>query len=272
MRLAISNIAWTPAEDDAVGEAMRREGAAAVEIAPTLYWPDPLAASAAEVDACREAWARRGFPVAALQSLLFGQPHLQLFGDTSDEMARRLEGMAGLAARLGAPVMVFGSPKNRLRGSLSPAQALERAVPFFRRLGEAAARRGVALCLEPNPPQYGCDFVTTAAEGRELVERVGSPGFGLHLDLAGMRLAGEDGPAELGRSLPWLRHVHFSAPGLGQVLPGAADYRAAAEALSAGGYQGFVSVEMRAEGDAAARVARVAETLRFVHALAGDGA
>ena len=40
-RLAVSNIAWEPHEDDAVAEVLRREGVTGVEIAPTKWRPTP---------------------------------------------------------------------------------------------------------------------------------------------------------------------------------------------------------------------------------------
>lgn len=247
MRLAISNIAWKASEDDAVAEVMRRAGADAVELAPTVYWKDPLAAARSDRVALRDAWAARGLPVAALQSLLFGFPDLNLFdASTRGAMLDRLRGMLAVAADLGAGPLVFGSPRNRRRGDLTWAAALEVAVPFFRELGDEAARLGVCLCVEPNPPAYGCDFVTTAAEGRELVERVGASGFRLHLDAAGLLLAGDEPAVEMARSVHLLSHVHFSAPQLGPVGPGSAvDYTAVAAALRAAGYGGVVSIEMR---------------------------
>ncbi|HET8734062.1 MAG TPA: sugar phosphate isomerase/epimerase family protein [Anaeromyxobacteraceae bacterium] len=267
MRLVVSNIAWKPDDDEAVGSVLRECGADAVELAPTAYWPDPLIANAGERAVLRRAWEGRGLPVVALQSLLFGYPQLNLFDPAPRDATReRLAGMLEVAADLGAGVLVFGSPRNRARGALGDEEALAVAVPFFRALGDRAAALGVCLCIEPNPPAYGCDFVTTPAQGRELVARVGSPGFGLHLDAAGTLLAGEDPVAEAGRAAATLRHFHASAPQLGPVGPGAGvDYAGAIGALVRGGYRGDVSIEMRSAEAPEARLAavrRAVETIR----------
>lgn len=269
MRLAISNIAWTPAQDGDAAAELRAAGADAVELAPTTIWPDPLLASAADRRAVRDLWAARGFPIVALQSLVFGRPDLQLFDPgTRGELLDRLVGICEVARELGATRLVFGSPKNRLRGALSPEAAFEAAVPFFGEVGRAAEALGVVLCVEPNPVQYGCDFVTTAAEGRALVEAVASPGFGLHLDAAGMLLAGDDAPAEIARSLRLLRHVHLSAPQLGPVGAGSpVDARAIVGALARGGYDGVLSIEMRAGATEAENLARVREALGLAAGL-----
>jgi sugar phosphate isomerase/epimerase len=269
VRFAISNIAWASAQDQEVAAEMRAAGAAGVEVAPTAIWPDPLRASADDRREYRDRWRARGLPVVALQSLVFGRPDLQLFDDrTRGELRDRLHGMLEVARDLGAAPLVFGSPRNRTRGALAPGAALEIAVPFFRELGDAAQRLGVVLCVEPNPPAYGCDFITTAAEGRALVDSVASPGFRLHLDAAGMFLAGDVATEEIARGAHLLGHVHLSAPNLGPVGPGApVDFPAIVKALRTCRYQGLVSIEMRAAPEPAAALANVREALRFVSAL-----
>jgi sugar phosphate isomerase/epimerase len=246
VRIAASNLAWDAAADDGVARILEEAGVEGVELAPSKVWPDPDAATEDEAAAVRRSWAGRGFPVVALQSLLFTHPDLRLFGpaDGRAELAAVLRKVIDLASWLGAHALVFGSPKNRARGDLPEAQATEIAAEFFRAAGTYAADRGTCLCIEPNPPEYGCDFVTNAAEGRSLVAAAGSPGFGLHLDAGGMSLAA-DGPDEAAASVPVLRHFHASEPGLKPVDEArGAEHRAVAEALTAAGYEGWVSLEM----------------------------
>ena len=79
-RLAVSNIAWEPQENDAVAEVLRREGVNGVEIAPTKWRARPFDATAEEIAEYRRGWEDRGLRIVSLQSLLFGRPELQLFG------------------------------------------------------------------------------------------------------------------------------------------------------------------------------------------------
>lgn len=262
MRLAISNIAWTPAEDRSVAAQMRAHGFTGVEIAPTKYWPRPLAATAAQVREVREFWTGEGLPAVAMQSLLFGSEGLALFAEDAARaaMAAYLTGVIRLGARLGVGVLVFGSPKNRLRGALSAEAADKIAIPFFRTLGAIAAGEGVCLCIEPNPAAYGCDWITTSAEGLRLVGAMDSPGFGLHLDAAGMTLSGEEVSAAITNATGAIRHFHASAPDLAPVgEDGIVDHAALAMALRAQNYARIISIEMR-EATAAipAALARIA--------------
>ena len=164
LRLAVSNIAWNADEDDAIGLLLQSEGVAGVEIAPTKWRERPLDATSREIADYRRAWEERGLRIVSMQSLLFGRPDLQLFGDTRSALTDFLIRTIELGANLGAHALVFGSPRNRVRGELSPVDAMSTAVDFFRPLGEHAAAHGVTLCIEASPPDYGCDFVTTTAE------------------------------------------------------------------------------------------------------------
>jgi sugar phosphate isomerase/epimerase len=249
MKLAISNLAWDNAHDAAVAALMQSHGLAGVEIAPTKVWDEPLDASDSEIESYVEFWTGFGIQIVALQSLLFNKPDLQLFlsDDSRSEMRSYLEGIIELASKLGAQILVFGSPKNRTRGDIDSATAEKIAIPFFRTIGDYARDCGVTFCIEPNPVQYGCDWITTSAEGSHLVDSVGSQGFGLHLDAAAMTLSTEDPATAIPRAINALRHFHISEPNLKPVgsspSPGS-DHSRFAKSLKATGYNGWMSIEM----------------------------
>ena len=256
MKLAMSAIAWEPPDDDEAARILRDLGFAGVELAPTKIFARPDAATDAEIATCQKAWESRGLPIVALQALLFGRPDLTMFGATRDATLDYLSRIIRLGARLGAGALVFGSPRNRARESLSMSQAWPRAVDFFARLGVVAAEAGTCLCIEPNPPRYGADFIVDSKEALRLVEEVASPGFGLHLDAACAQLAGEDFPARIRASARVLRHVHLSEPDLAPVRAGGSvDLSAIAAALQDISYAGYVSVEMKPAGLDAVRAA-----------------
>jgi D-psicose/D-tagatose/L-ribulose 3-epimerase len=251
VRLTASNIAWKPAEDEAAAEALRQAGAGGVEIAPTAAWPRPLEATAQQVREYRKWWEDRGLRISSMQALLFGKPELRIFGDEAARKAtfEHLAGMIRLGGALGAGALVFGSPKNRAVGSMPRAAAEDVAVAFFRGLGEIAVEHGTRLCIEPNPPEYGADFITTAAEGLALVHKAGSKGFCLHLDAGGMTMSKDPLSPEVFAEAV---HFHASEPNLAPVGSGGTggtDHAAFAGALRAAGYHGWISIEMRAAGE-----------------------
>ncbi len=268
MNLAISNIAWERDEEAAAAEIMATLGISRVEIAPTKVWDVPLEATDAQIKAYRRWWERQGIQIVALQSLNYGHPEFQIFGDATlrDQFLAYLKGIISLGAKLGAKVLVFGSPKNRLVGELPASQAHAIAVEFFGDLGQTAADHGVVFCIEPNPPAYGCDFVTNTHTGIGLVQAVSSPGFGLHLDAAGLTLAGGDPAGAIREAMPSLRHFHLSEPFLEEIGPGQVDHENISKTLRETSYSQVVSIEMKA-GPAGSNVDRVRRALEFAQKI-----
>ena len=146
---------------------------------------------------------------------------------------------------MGAEALVFGSPKNRRIGDQDPEAVRPSALEFFGQLAEMAERHGTAVVLEANPPEYGADFVTRAAEAAEPVRRVGQPGLRLHLDTACMSLAGDDCAAVLAGAADLLHHFHISEPRLERVTDATLDHPGFAACLRRSGFDRWVSIEMR---------------------------
>ena len=182
-----------------------------------------------------------------MQALLYGMPYTALFegADLRARMFAQLVAVIEMAGLLGTRNLVFGSPKHRIKGVMTMPEAIEDAAPFFRRLGEVASDNDVCLCIEPNPEHYGCDFVTDSTEGIALVDAVNHPGFGLHLDAAGMTLAGENVESAISAAGPRLRHFHISEKDLAPIGSGSVDHAAVAAALADSDYPGWLSIEMR---------------------------
>ncbi len=272
MKLAISNIAWGPLEDSEMLRVLQLEHIHGVEIAPTKMWPTPLEATRRELLEYRAFWEGGGLTIVALQALLYGRPELTIF-ESAEQRAMTLDYLRRIidvGAELGAGRLVFGSPRHRRVGTLSTADALSIAVPFFAELGAHSAAAGVVLCIEPNAPQYGCDFVRTTAEAEELIRLVDSPGFGLHLDAGIMTLVGDAPDESISSTRDLLRHFHVSEPELKRIGLGGVEHEGFAAALRLAGYNEWVSIEMRppAEGSGVPQVVDAIDVARRAYGTA----
>lgn len=268
-RLAMSNIAWTNEEEPAVARKLQQLGVTAIEIAPTKRWDDPTKATEAEILEYREWWAQYGIEVVAFQSMLFARPDLKLFESTENraECLDYLRSFIALAGHIGAKRMVFGSPKNRQRGEMSYEEAFAIAKDFFTKIAKTAEENGVVFCLEPNAPQYNCDFVTNVKEGAALVQAVAHPGFRLHLDTACMALAADDLSVSIRENADILQHFHISSPMLEQVEPrDDVNHEAAAAALKDVNYDKLISIEMR-PGEAGTNLKRVERAISYAKSV-----
>ena len=139
-----------------------------------------------------------------------------------------------------APVWCSAVPK-----TVTSPRATDPAAgdAFFDRAGTLAARYGVRLAVEANPPVY-TNYLTRTADAFALVKRLGNPGLAVNLDLStilanGERLQGLRGRPCLGQPRAYQR----AGPGTGPAaVPNTPNWP---RMLHAVGYRGFVSIEMR---------------------------
>ncbi len=246
MKLAVSNIAWDARDDENAYVLLQSKGVQGIEIAPTRVWPAVDKASRADAVEFRRTLSRYGLQIVAFQALLFGKPDLKVFDPATRRICLEyLMHQCDLAAGCGAHALVFGSPKNRLRGSMSEEDAIASSVEFFSELGAYAASQEVHICLEPNPEDYGCDFVRTVTEGAGVVTLTGSPGVNLHFDTGAMILNKEDAAALIQEHIGLAVHFHVSEPFLEDFSRPHPDHARAAAALGKSPYSGWISIEMR---------------------------
>jgi len=247
LKLAISNIAWNVEEEGDIFPLLKEMDVEGIEIAPTKYWPNPSKASTQEIEVVRSRINSFGFRIPSAQALLYGHPDLTIFRD-EETRKRSLEyiiNISLLCSSLGVSTLVFGSPKNRQRNGLPLDLALEIASDFFFQVAENISTYNITLCIEPNPIEYGCDFITNSADALILVQRVDHPNFRLHLDTSAMFLNREDPASIIVQCFPYLHHFHISEPYLGLIGYSQNDHLTVAKTLRKSGYDGWISIEMR---------------------------
>jgi len=246
MRLAISNIAWDIAEDEAIATLLQRHGVDAIDIAPGKYFPQPAQATNADIRLIKDWWAARAIEITGMQALLFGTSGLNVFGTSEVQVAllKHLDAVCRIGGELGAKRVVFGSPKNRDRSGLNDVEAMAAAVSFFRRLGDIADSHGVIMCLEPNPPCYGANFMTTSAETAQVVAQIDHPAIRMQFDTGAMAINSEDPGAVLRECATLIGHIHASEPNLLPLGDGDTDHAKMAEALMKFLPDHLVTIEM----------------------------
>jgi D-psicose/D-tagatose/L-ribulose 3-epimerase len=246
MRLAISNIAWDVTEDEAVAKLLAHFGVDAIDIAPPKYFSDPVSATEADIIKVRQWWSDRGVEITGMQSLLFGTVGLNMFGNTEvqDLMLAHLSEICRIGATLQAPRLVFGSPRNRDRSGLDDSRTREQAMIFFWRLGAIAASHGVVICLEPNPPRYGANFMTTSIETGEIVKLVNHSAIRMQFDTGALAISSESGDAVLEAYGDVIGHIHASEPDLKPLGDCGTNHASLHEALEKHLPGHIVSIEM----------------------------
>jgi len=254
MKLAVSNIAWAPAHRDAAYAILRGAGVTGLEIAPGLFFDgaaDVFVPTDAQAEAALAAMRGAGLELVSMQSLLFGVEGAALFeGEAGLERLRiGMDRAITLAGRVGIPNLVFGSPRQRnIPGDMDPGAAEALAIDVFRRFGDAAARAGTRISVEPNPAAYGTNFLNRVAEAEAFVRHVDHPAITLIVDVGALHMNGDFDSIEAvaGRTAGLVSHVHISEPNL-DPAPARADQAARVmTAMDGAGYRGWFSIEMKA--------------------------
>jgi sugar phosphate isomerase/epimerase len=222
-------------------------GYTGLEIAPFT-----LAARAGDVSAseraeiCRQV-KKAGLEVVGLHWLLAKTEGFHL--TSPDALVRKRTAaycvdLVRLCGDLGGHVMVLGSPQQRnLAEGVTMAQGMDYAAEVLNEMLPALESHGVVLALEPLGPQE-TNFLLTAAEAVELIERVGSPQVQLHLDCKAMTSESTPIVDLIRRNRQWLAHFHANDPNRQGPGFGTLDFMPIFQALKEVGYDGWVSVEV----------------------------
>lgn len=247
MKRSISNLAWLDKNiDGKIAPLLLKYGFAGVDIAPSVYWDNPFEITSFEINKIKNVWKSHGLKIQALQSLLYGYPKLTLFNgpEAREKMFLHLKRMIVIASELGAKALVFGSPQNRRLDERSRKNSNSIALDFFGRLGDFAHKNGETFCLEPNPKEYGCNFINTHAEAIDFVKNVSSKGLAINIDTSAIILNKEPLSDTVAKCLPFAGYVHVSEPWLTPIGKGGIDHLQLAKIFEDFGYKNWISFEM----------------------------
>jgi sugar phosphate isomerase/epimerase len=161
-------------------------------------------------------------------------------GKTADYLKQLIE----LCSDLNGAVMVLGSPAQRnFVAPMTHAQAVDNALDVLRRVVPDLLASNVRLAIEPLGPQEG-NFLNHASEARSMIEAIGSPAVGLHLDVKAMSTEGIAIDKIIRDQADLMLHFHANDPN--KLGPGMGDVDQAPifQALHDVQYGGWVSVEV----------------------------
>lgn len=242
MKLSASNIGWKAEDDAQAWQLLKHLGYKGLEIAPTRVFPErpydnlPGAALFAGV-----MFQKYGLVIPSMQSIWFGQQGNLFVPEEASKLTEYTGEALEFAYACHCRNLVFGCPRNR---NIPEGHSAAEAEGFFEQLGYLANRRDAVIGLEANPPMYNTNFMNSTKDAFALVEKLNSPGLGVNLDVGTMIANGEK-PRDFAAHIQKVSHVHISEPGLAPIEKRSM-HKELAMLLNAVGYQGFVSVEMKA--------------------------
>ncbi|MEM9643874.1 MAG: sugar phosphate isomerase/epimerase family protein [Planctomycetota bacterium] len=217
------------------------------EVAPFMLTDDIRSFSADDRKRYRATVEDAGLEVIGLHWLLAKTQGYHLTStdpSTHVETVAYMEDLIRLCSDLGGRVMVLGSPQQRnVPEGASMVDAIAAATVVLQDLVPTLEDCDVSIALEPLGPQEG-NFLNTAAEGRELMELVGSDRVRLHLDVKAMSTELDSVPKIIHDHADCTLHFHANDPNMLGPGMGDVDFKPIFRALNAANYTGWVSVEV----------------------------
>lgn len=215
MKLGISNLSFDIAESNKVYSLMKKYNFTGLELAPTkIFGNNPYSIDNELLLNFKTSIKKENFEIISMQSLLYGQNNLEVFNlKTQQKLLDYLFASMDFAKKLNCPVLVFGSPKNRI---YTRDSYIEDALSFFTTIGDYALANNTKFCIEVNPKEYNTNFITSFNELLHFNKLINHPGLGLHIDLGSMIL-NKESFTTLERYVDNINHIHISLPYLNYI-------------------------------------------------------
>lgn len=242
MNLSISNIGWDSDKDIFMYKLIRNMGFKGVEIAPTRLIPlNPYENLKVAKNNVKQINKVYGLKISSIQSLLFGFNE-RIF--KTEKIMNNVENILKKAINFSSEIecdnLVFGSPKNRF---IESNNEYEKAINFFKRLGDYSSLKKTNFSIEANPNIYGTNFINTTEEAINFIKKVNSNGLKLNLDL-GTIVVNNENLDLISKNIELVNHVHISEPFLEPIIV-RKEHKELFKILKDGKYNKYVSIEMK---------------------------
>lgn len=221
MQLSISNIAWKVEDDDKVGDLLNRYEIKHIDIAPGKYL-DITSCTYKDISIVKQKWADRGISIIGMQSLLYATESLQVFDKSShSKFYSHIGKICNIGATLGATKLTFGSPRNRIIPNGIGMKYEDIYTEFFSVLSAIAKSYNVVICLEPNPKEYGTNFMNNTLDVAKVLTKINHDNLKLQFDVGASVMNNEDINMMFTSYYYLIGHIHISEPNL---VPLSSDY------------------------------------------------
>ena len=165
-------------------EFARKVGYDGLEIAPFTLGEDPHLLTARRRAEVRRAAHDAGIAITGLHYLMLAPAGLSITSGDAAQRTRTVDVMrrlCGLAADLGAGILVHGSPAQRQLEPGQEGEGRKYGAECFAAVADTAAEAGVTYCVEPLAPPEN-RFIATVEEAAELVRAIANPAVRTMID------------------------------------------------------------------------------------------
>jgi D-psicose/D-tagatose/L-ribulose 3-epimerase len=136
----------------------------------------------------------------------------------------------------------FYQPLGEFTGEPPTAVEREGVVEVHKAAADYAAAASIRLGVEPLN-RFECYVLNTAADGADLVRKVGKPNYGMLYDTFHANIEEKDPVGAVGRNFAEINHVHLAENDRGTPGKGHVPWTETLRAFKQGGYDGWFAIE-----------------------------
>ena len=247
MKYAMCNELYEAWSFERVCDFLAEHDYGGVEIAPFTFAADAREITSVRRERLRQVAEKAGLQITGLHWLLAKTEGFYLTSPDAGVRKHTAEYFAALiqlCADFHGSYLVLGSPKQRsLLPGVKREQAMDYACDVLGQLVPLLEKTNVVLAIEPLTSAE-TDFITTAAEGIELIKMIDAPQqVALHLDCKAMTSESESIPDLIRKYHTEMVTFHANDPNLQGPGFGQLDFVPIMAALREIEFDGWVSVE-----------------------------
>ena len=244
MKLIISNLSWNSDEDYKVINIIKKHHIRNIEISANKIFNNNYTLK--NIKKNQHFWQKEKIKFYSMQSILFNTKNAYLFGNKPQQKIffNEIKKKIYLCKRIGAKVIVFGSPSNKKIFSEQNLDKLNRiAYNSFKKISIICEKYRICFCIEANPKIYNCEYLNYTKDAVRLVKKINSKFFKLNFDLGTVIENNESFKNIIKDHIKLIGHVQISVPYLKDVMPYTKTVMKFIEELKRNNYQKYISIE-----------------------------
>ena len=244
MKFSFTNLAWDKKDENKVLSFLKKNKINFIEY--STYKLCGNRTTKKELFKIKKKYSNRHIQLYSMQSLLFNVEDAYIFGKKYQqnifvsEIIKKIK----IAKVLGTKVLVFGSPSNKNKFGKSLKFCDQIMVKFLRKISKICMLNKINFCIEPNPKEYGCEYLANTSHAIKLIKKVNHPNIKLNFDLGSTIMNNENYKKILIKNIDLIGHIQISAPklkGITRIKSKALNFLKFLKIL---GYKNKITIEM----------------------------
>ena len=265
MKLIISNLSWNLNENYKVINIIKKLDIKNIEISANKIFNNNYTLK--NIKKNQHFWRKEKIKFYSMQSILFNTKNAYLFGNKTQQRIffNEIKNKIYLCKKIGAKVIVFGSPSNKkifLHRNLDNLNKI--AYNSFKKISKICEKCGICFCIEANPKIYNCEYLNYTKDAIKLVKQINSNFFKLNLDLGTIIANDEPFKNIIQDHIKLIGHVQISVPYLKDIMSYKNTIAKFIKELKVNNYQKYISIERLPINN---NIKNLEKTIKFVKNL-----